>query len=425
MCSAFKNMRVLLTSHGSTGDIYPMIALGRAMTSAGHKAVFATTPFFKEDIKAAGLDFLPLPPFDWGAEEFAGAMRDLHRARSPLRQLRLIYSSAQPYMAQTLQILDEALANMDLLVGSYLFPSFRGLAERQGAKFAVVSFCHNTVASPDTPPDVVPALSFLPPPLREAWSRLWWNVSERVLDGVMGKELGNELRAFGIPMQRGFCHHPADLALVAVSPGLMDLPGRRTPECFQFCGYLRYQSPDEEAFEETLRRFCDGMSVPVVTFGSVTWDGATAAMTTFLRNWPSEQKLILQAGWAKFGHGELPENVLKVGKCSHDQLFRHASAIMHHGGAGTTASALHAGVPQLVAPQIADQGFWASQVQRLGVGLRASPKVWPKQAPRLLQKLVGESAFKARAKECARVLADENGPQVAVEALESYIAEPR
>ena len=57
-------MRVLLTSHGSTGDIFPVIRLGRALVEAGHEVRFATVAFFRDEVERAGLEFVYLPP-DW------------------------------------------------------------------------------------------------------------------------------------------------------------------------------------------------------------------------------------------------------------------------------------------------------------------------------------------------------------------------
>ena len=85
-------MRVLLTSHGSTGDIYPVIRLGRALVDAGHSVRFATVNIFREEIEAAGIEFVYLPP-DWDLSGFAEAMRDLTKAKNPLDLLRIIYSS--------------------------------------------------------------------------------------------------------------------------------------------------------------------------------------------------------------------------------------------------------------------------------------------------------------------------------------------
>lgn len=414
-------MKVLLTSHGSTGDIVPMISLGLGLKNAGHEVTFATTAFFQEEIESAGLRFVRLPP-DWKSEEFADSMKALHRAKSPLRQLQLIYRQAKPYLAEAVKILEDELESKDLFAGSYLFPNFQDIAQRKQVPFALVNFCHNVVPNDLAPPDVVPALSWLPPALRSKWARFWWKVSSRVIDSTINHELADSLKDANLTPTSGFCLNPAKLVLVAVSPGLMKNGLTGVDPCFAFTGYLRYQSQDQAETESILTDFCQGERVPLVTFGSVTFDQAHDEMYRFLKNWPEDKKIIIQAGWAKFRKGEDHENILMLGKASHDQVLRHASAVLHHGGAGTTASVLHAGVPQVVAPQIADQGFWAKQVEQLGVGLRTSPRGWPSQAPRFLQKVSSEASFLEHARECQAILIQEDGPANAVAALEKHAA---
>lgn len=412
-------MQVLLTSHGSTGDIVPMIALGKALRARGHSVRFATTPFFQAPIEAAGLTFIRVPP-DWGQAEFAASMRALHRVKSPLRQLRSIYRQAKPFLEETATLLRSELKNTDLLVGSYLFPSFKQLAAEAGARFATVCFCHNVIPSEDFPPAGFPRLTFLSEKLRTHWNRAAWRISDQVLDAT----INHELKAFSESVGLGRCQHfvlqPADCVLVAVSPVLMQAKDAQYGPVFHFTGYLRHQSEEDPALEARLDDFCQGDRIPVVTFGSVTWEGADAAMRLFLQNWPSERRLILQAGWADFGRNLALPHILRLRTVSHDQLFRHASSVLHHGGAGTTASALHAGIPQVIAPQIADQGFWAEQITRLGVGLRASPRGWPRQAPRLLRRVAEEEAFRQAAQKAARQLLAENGANQAVHTLEEF-----
>jgi len=101
-------MRVLLTSHGSTGDIYPLIGLGRALREAGHEVRYATAPLYQRDIEAAGLEFLCMPP-DWGPELFAEFMRELNRCRHPLLQLIHIYCGALPFMGEVIRRMEVAL----------------------------------------------------------------------------------------------------------------------------------------------------------------------------------------------------------------------------------------------------------------------------------------------------------------------------
>jgi len=74
-------MRVLLTSHGSTGDIYPLIGLGRALREAGHHVRYATAPLYQREIEKAGLEFVLMPP-EWGPEIFADFMREINRCCS-------------------------------------------------------------------------------------------------------------------------------------------------------------------------------------------------------------------------------------------------------------------------------------------------------------------------------------------------------
>jgi len=141
----------------------------------------------------------------------------------------------------------------------------------------------------------------------------------------------------------------------------------------------------------------------------------------FLDNWPENKKIIIQKGWAGFSSDKPLPHVFWVGKISHDQLFRFASVIFHHGGAGTTASSLHAGKPQLITPSIGDQFYWAKEMIRLGVGLRVSIKKWHIQAPRLIEKLSRLDKFQKSATRCADLLGKEKGPENAVSKLGQFI----
>src|SRR5690606_39218697 len=157
---------------------------------------------------------------------------------------------------------------------------------------------------------------------------------------------------------------------VAVSPGLMRPRIKLNPR-FQFVGYSRWQAPVDDVAEERIRAFLGGELAPTLTFGSMVYDQPEAVMERLIASWPSERKLIVQPGWSGFKVPRSAENILEVGPMSHDQLFRHASVVIHHGGAGTTASALHAGKPHIVVPHIGDQQFFSSEVVRLGCGIRA------------------------------------------------------
>jgi vancomycin aglycone glucosyltransferase len=142
-----------------------------------------------------------------------------------------------------------------------------------------------------------------------------------------------------------------------------------------------------------------------------------------VRAWPRDRKIIVQRGWAQFPQLGDDEHIKVIGKVSHDQLFKHASAIIHHGGAGTTASALHAGVPQIVVPHIGDQTFFGMEVERLGCGFRLKKSIWPEQLHAALDRLAAKASHARRAAEVRRQLLSEHGPTTAVAELENFVAQ--
>jgi UDP:flavonoid glycosyltransferase YjiC (YdhE family) len=80
------------------------------------------------------------------------------------------------------------------------------------------------------------------------------------------------------------------------------------------------------------------------------------------------QRGVLYEGWGGLKKEQLPENVFMTGSVPHAWLFPRMAAIVHHGGVGTTAAGLAAGIPSIVVPFFADQPFWGQRVHELGVG---------------------------------------------------------
>jgi vancomycin aglycone glucosyltransferase len=415
-------MRVILTSHGSTGDIYPVIALAVALRRAGHHVRFATIPIYQREIEAAGIEFLPLCP-NWEQADLSYWMGRLQKIRLPLYQLREIYVGALPYITEMISRMDQALDDADLLVSSYLFPMNRNMAERKGVPFASFAFAHQAIPSPDYPPENLALPAWFPRPLRRLWNRTLWRVGNVAVDTIINGTVAAPLRATGLPKVRNFFSEPANLVLVAVSENLMRPLAAEIHPRFRFTGYCRWQAPEDAALDADVTAFTGGERVPVLTFGSMVYDNRRAVMRRFVKNWPRGKKIIMQSGWAEFAAPPECPYIKIVGKVSHDQLFRHASMVVHHGGAGTTASVLYAGVPQIVVPHIGDQEFFGQEVERLGCGFRLARKIWPQQLYLATERITADPTYLARAREAREILLKEDGPARAVAELESFVAE--
>lgn len=96
------------------------------------------------------------------------------------------------------------------------------------------------------------------------------------------------------------------------------------------------------------------------------------------------QRAIVFAGWGGLQKAELPASVLMVDSLPHSWLFPRVQAVVHHGGAGTTAAGLRAGIPSVIVPYLGDQPFWGQRVAELGAGPAPIPRSKP-TAERLAQ----------------------------------------
>ena len=83
----------------------------------------------------------------------------------------------------------------------------------------------------------------------------------------------------------------------------------------------------------------------------------------------SGHRIILSKGWSGLGRGIGSGNVYLAGDIPHAWLFQRVAATVHHGGAGTTAATLLAGIPSLIVPFGVDQPFWGSRIAKIVVGL--------------------------------------------------------
>merc|ERR1719265_629963 len=89
----------------------------------------------------------------------------------------------------------------------------------------------------------------------------------------------------------------------------------------------------------------------------------------------TKSRVLLQSSWSTLSaHADSdPALIYQLGNCPHDWLFQHVVAVVHHGGAGTTAAGLRAGRPTMICPFFGDQHLWAQAVHKRGVAVEGVP----------------------------------------------------
>lgn len=401
-------MRIVLTPFGSRGDVQPLLALGLSLRARGHEVLFATSPNYQGWIESLGLRFHPV------GHDFESWLRQqgavMHNQLTMLRTLgRYVREELPASFAQ----MREALRGADLAVTG-VHPTTRSAAELLGVPCRTVGFTAQILPSRHHPPLSVP------------WQGLpgWLNVglwhAMHAAFSLMFKDVLNRERArCGLPPLASFLEHARGSNLiVAADPQLAPLPPDAPAGVVQ-TGALRL--PVEGALEPELEAFLQAGEPPLyIGFGSMPDESPQATsrlLTEAVRL--AGRRAILCAGWAGLGGVELPEGVLAIRAAPHALLFPRVAVVVHHGGAGTTAAALHAGVPQVVVPHGADQFFHGHRVQVLGLGAApiARSRLTAQALGRALRQVLSTPSMAERTQALAEQLSVTDGVAATIQAL--------
>jgi UDP:flavonoid glycosyltransferase YjiC (YdhE family) len=214
--------------------------------------------------------------------------------------------------------------------------------------------------------------------------------------------------------------------LGAYSPSVIPHPFDWSDEV-HITGYWFQNAPSEWHPAEDLQAFLDIGEPPVyVGFGSMGGrnpeDFATIVLKALEK---SGQRGLLLTGWGGMNVMKVPDNVFVLNSAPHSWLFPRMAAVVHHGGAGTTAEGLRAGVPTVIVPFIVDQSFWGKRIKALGVGPEPIPakKLTADKLAEAIRAATTDSKMKAWASALGKAICVEDGVGSAVKIIKQYLGE--
>jgi vancomycin aglycone glucosyltransferase len=372
-------MRFAIVVSGSRGDVQPMLAIAIGLEASGHDVLVCSSPENEAWVRRVGCRFAALgDPVHGNPALHGGGFRAFNRfiARQAEVQAR---------------DLPAVLAGYDRIVATGLVFGVRPVAERLGIPYRFVAFSPAAMlgTSGDGPR-----------------TRLLGWVSSLAADRMYGPALNRARGRLGLPRTRDVMGQlvgpvpiaATDRALTIVAPGVR-LRATQT-------GYPLLM--DEDQPSDRLLRFLEAGPPPVYAgFGSMpTGDPARLAQMLVTAARATSQRLVVCRGWAGITGPDSDGDCLFTDDEPHSWLFPRVRAVIHHGGAGTVATAARAGVPQIVLPQAADQFLWRSNVVRLGLGPSAPMLRRASVAglTRAIAAAVDNPAFAARAAAVAQEL---------------------
>lgn len=421
-------MRICFFTLGSRGDVQPYVALGQALVRAGHEAVVCTGESFRTLVEGAGLRFTATASDLMAIAQTPEGKAVLeHPVRNLRKTMALTRSVVNPAYRKTLEDFLRASAGADCIVyhpkalGAVDIANYRGIP------------CVSMPPVPITCPiPEFPCLAVTTRDLGARLNRMSYQVNALAEASQIGLVNDFRERCLGLgPRKAGayaFSDGRARIPTVyPVSPSLF-------PDVKSWDGHVLVPGfffVDEGAarLPEEVARFLDGGAKPVaITFGSMPM-ADPARFLGILRTTLEEtgNRAILLVGNSGI-ECESDQTILVVPSVSHQLLFPQVKGVIHHGGVGTLAAALKAGVPQMIVPFSVDQPFWAERTRRLGLGLGLAPRREAELSVATLSKALremGQAGHKRQAAAFAQVIQAEDGVGKTVAYLEQVVAEAR
>lgn len=369
-------MRLAIIALGSQGDVQPYIALGVGLRRAGHHVRLVTHENYEQHVQSYGLEFRAM---HGNVQAFLDSdeMRELTergnfltinaRAAREAQRVSLLWARDG---LEACRDVNAILAGVGGLNVAFAIAQKLDLPIIQAPVFPFTP----TAAFPGVLlPQGISSLGGLANRLSHELVRQAMWQGFRAADAKARKEV-LELPAapfWGPYRSERLNRFPT---LYGFSPSVIPPPKDWTNA--RVTGYWFLDAAPDWTPPAALEAFLAAGPPPVfVGFGSMGSRNPqeTAALVLNALE-PTRQRAILQTGWGGLRPENLPDHVHVIASAPHTWLFPRMAAIVHHGGAGTTAAGLRAGVPSIVIPFFGDQPFWGERVRALGVGPAPIPR---------------------------------------------------
>ncbi len=419
---------ILILTYGTRGDVEPFIALGCGLAETGHKVTFCTAERFGDWVTGFGLAFEPMSNASLdmidtpdGKTMLEGASGLINRITAGMRLAR----AAGP-INETMSKDAWAAAqssNPDIIVYHPKVMAAPHIGEALGLPLVMGLLQPMIVPTREFPPTGLPRLG-IPGYNRLAYKLVSLSYSafrksiNRVRTGLLDLAQLRSGRDVLLPRGAGTIK-----VLHAISPRVVPRPADWPPEAVM-AGYWPLAPDENYTPPDKLALFLGAGAAPVyVGFGSMTVRDPEALLRLVVAALKAANvRGVIASGWAGLDMDET-EDVITIPAVPHSWLFPRMAAVVHHGGAGTTAQGFRAGVPCVVCPFFGDQPGWAETSVALGVGAPPVPrkKLTVERLARSIGVAVNDVAMRERALQLARDLQAEDGVALAVAEIETSL----
>lgn len=418
-------LKIVMLVVGTRGDVQPFLAVAKRLQEFGHYVRLATHSNFCTFVKSAGVDFYPLG----GDPRVLAGYMARNKGFIPAgpgelsvqrKQLKAIIESLLPACIEP-DIETGVPFRAQAIIANPPAYGHAHVAEALGIPL------HIFFTMPWTP-----TYEFSHPLARVPRSAgywlsyivvdllIWWGIRGYINDFRKKKLKLSPIAYFSTyhgsisHLPTGYMWSPHVVSKPKDWGSLVDVVGY----CFLNLG-SRYQ-PQEE-FVQWIQK---GDKPIYIGFGSMPLEDPKKTTDIILKALKDTgQRGVIDRGWGGLGIlPEVPDYVFLLEECPHDWLFPRCSAVVHHGGAGTTATGLKAGCPTTIVPFFGDQFFWGDRIHQRGLGPAPIP-ISQLSVETLTDaiRFMLQPEVKSQAMELAKLIENEDGVAAAVDAFHRHL----
>jgi UDP:flavonoid glycosyltransferase YjiC (YdhE family) len=416
--------KIVFLASGTRGDVQPCVTLVSALKREGVNAIVATHAVFQPLVERAGVSFRQIEPNPTELltlPRHADALRFNGDIGESIRATRRYMREARSSVAQLIRSAWQTSRDADLVIGG--LPTLFAGAIAEALRIPVVwAFLQPLTRTQHFPSALLPFAKSL-----GAAGNL---LSHRIVEQAIGLSWQSELsrwrrETLGLSNAKtnslAEIHSRDDLALYGFSRYVVPRPSDWKSNVV-IAGYWFDESPLSLSSE--IENFLSERdNVIYIGFGAGSLNKPNESLRLFdeaLRE--TNLRGIVMTSNA-LHDARSSERMLFVDDVSHAALFPRVRAVVHHGGAGTTAACLRAGVPSVILPAHTDQFFWGERLRALGV----SPKPIPQRAlsleklSRSLRVVTSDEKYRVNAEMLKERICAEDGIRRAVDCIRTAL----
>ena len=409
-------MRIVIIAPGTRGDVQPYIALGKGLQSAGHTIRLVSHSNFESLVTSYGLEF-----WSFGNDvKDAVENSDMQALTEKGNFLLLLAKMAKEAQREALRFAKGGLLaaqGMEIVL-SGLGGLFIGIAIAEKLDIPlvqayVVPFSPTREMSSVLTPKLPTVLNQISHQLTR---QLMWQ-GFRSADTIARKKVLNIPAAPLLGPYDSKSTHNMPI-LYGFSPSVIPAPSDWNDQT-HITGFWFVDEADDWQPPAALLDFLQAGPAPIyIGFGSMSSRAPEQTADLIIQALKlTNQRAILLSGWGGLQKANIPDSIFMIDAIPHSWLFPRVSAVVHHGGASTTAAGLKAGVPSVIIPFFGDQPFWGQRIADLGVGSKPIPRkqLTAERLANAIREVVTNEDMRQRAAKLGKQIQTENGIESAVE----------